>query len=104
MQGRQEYQQELFATINVEAMIPQNHLLRKLDRLLDLSFVREMTEQFYCINNGRPNRLWHFIMSVDHINHSPGANFANIINVDVQSRLKLLFSSAELTDWQIGVC
>ena len=54
MQGRQEYQPELFATINIEAMIPNNRLLRKLDRLLDLSFVRDMTEKFYCSNNGRP--------------------------------------------------
>ena len=55
MQGRQEYQSELFATIDIESMIPKNHLLRKLDRLLDLSFVREMTKDFYCENNGRPS-------------------------------------------------
>lgn len=55
MQGRQEYQPELFATIDIESMIPKNHLLRKIDRLLDLSFVREMTKDFYCENNGRPS-------------------------------------------------
>lgn len=55
MQGRQEYQPELFATIDLEAMIPKNHLLRKLDRLLDLSFIREHTKAFYCENNGRPS-------------------------------------------------
>lgn len=55
MQGRQEYQPELFTIINIEAMIPQNHLLRKLERLLDLTFVREMTAKFYCNDNGRPS-------------------------------------------------
>ncbi len=55
MQGRQEYQPELFVTIDLEAMIPKNHLLRKLDHLLDLSFIREHTKDFYCENNGRPS-------------------------------------------------
>ena len=55
MQGRQEFQPELFSEINLEALIPQNHLLRKIDRVLDLSFVRELTAPFYCDNNGRPS-------------------------------------------------
>lgn len=55
MQGRHEYQPELSTTINVEAMIPPNHLLRKVDKTLDLSFVRELTEHLYCENNGRPS-------------------------------------------------
>ena len=55
MQGKQEYQPELFTTINIEQMIPKNHLLRKLDRLLNLSFIRKMTAALYCQDNGRPS-------------------------------------------------
>lgn len=55
MQGRQNYQPELFSVIDIEKLIPKNHLLRKLDRVLDLSFIREMTAPLYCENNGRPS-------------------------------------------------
>ncbi len=55
MIGRQEYQPTLFSTVNIESFIPKNHLLRKLDSILDFSFVREMTEHLYCSNNGRPS-------------------------------------------------
>ena len=30
-------------------------MLRKIDKCIDLSFVRELTEPFYCQNNGRPS-------------------------------------------------
>ncbi len=55
MIGRQEYQPKLFSTVNIESFIPQNHLLRKVDKILDFSFVREMTQHLYCSNNGRPS-------------------------------------------------
>jgi transposase len=55
MQGRHTYQPQLFSTIKIEALIPQNHILRKIDRALDLSFVRELTQDLYCQNNGRPS-------------------------------------------------
>lgn len=55
MQGRQEYQPKLFTTFNIEALIPKGHLLRKIDGVLELSFVRELTKDFYCPNNGRPS-------------------------------------------------
>jgi transposase len=55
MLGRQEFQPQLFSTINLESLIPQNHLLRRIDKILDLSFVREMTAHLYCEDNGRPS-------------------------------------------------
>jgi transposase len=55
MQGYQEYQPELFVIANIEQMIPKNHLLRKIDKTLDLSFVRKLTAHLYCENNGRPS-------------------------------------------------
>ena len=55
MQGKHHYQPELFSTFNIEELIPKNHLLRKIDGILDLSFVRELTESFYSKNFGRPS-------------------------------------------------
>ena len=54
MQGQHKYQPKLFVQIDIEKMIPQNHLLRKIDQILDLSFARELTKEYYCQNNGRP--------------------------------------------------
>jgi transposase len=55
MQGQQQYQHQLFHYFDIESLIPQNHLLRKINQNVDLSFVRELTEPFYCQNNGRPS-------------------------------------------------
>lgn len=55
MQGRQDYQPELFSVFNMEALIPKNHLLREIDQKVDFGFVREMTAHLYCENNGRPS-------------------------------------------------
>jgi len=55
MLGRQEYQPKLFTIVDIEALIPENHFLRKVDKVLDLSFVRELSADFYCPNNGRPS-------------------------------------------------
>lgn len=55
MLGQHQYQQQLFHYFDIESLIPQNHLLRKIDKVVDLSFVRKLTESFYCSNNGRPS-------------------------------------------------
>lgn len=55
MQGRQDYQAELFSIFNMEELIPKTHLLREIDSKIDFEFVREMTAHFYCENNGRPS-------------------------------------------------
>ena len=51
MIGRQEYQPKIFSTVNIESFFPQNHLLRKVDKILDFSFIREITQHLYCSNN-----------------------------------------------------
>ena len=39
----------------LESFIPKDHCLRKLDRVLDLSFVHESVREKYCQDNGRPS-------------------------------------------------
>jgi transposase len=38
-----------------DSLIPREHLLRKVDQVLDLSFVYGLTKSYYCANNGRPS-------------------------------------------------
>jgi transposase len=53
--GRQsDSQDKLFYSFNLEAYVPQNHLLRGIDRFLDLSDLRKHLEQLYS-HTGRPS-------------------------------------------------
>jgi transposase len=54
MQGRHEYQPQLFSAIDIESLIPKSHLLRRVDRVLDLSFLAELTAPLYSKSHGRP--------------------------------------------------
>lgn len=38
----------------IEDLIPKDHLLRKINKAIDFSFIREKTTHLYCPNNGRP--------------------------------------------------
>lgn len=39
----------------LEALIPEDHYLRRLDKILDLSFIHEEVRDRYCQDNGRPS-------------------------------------------------
>jgi transposase len=41
--------------LTIEDLVPENHFLRKLEQLIDFSFIYEETKEFYCHNNGRPS-------------------------------------------------
>lgn len=45
----------LFQYVNVEELVPKNHFLRKVDAVLDLSFVREAVAECYSASRGRPS-------------------------------------------------
>lgn len=55
MQGRTSEQPPLFTQINLETFVPESHVLRRLDRVLDLSFIEEATAGFYVDKKGRPS-------------------------------------------------
>lgn len=38
----------------IEQLVPEDHLLRKIDKYIDFSFIREKVRPFYCPDNGRP--------------------------------------------------
>lgn len=38
----------------LEELVPQDHLLRKIDKAIDFSFINKICKPYYCENNGRP--------------------------------------------------
>jgi transposase len=51
---RQEAQGALFYEFSIEDHVPQDHLLRSIDRFVDLSSIRQHLAPFYS-NTGRPS-------------------------------------------------
>ena len=55
MLGRKERDQlELFITGSLRQLIPDEHVLVRVDRVLDLSWLREEVVGCYCVDHGRP--------------------------------------------------
>ncbi len=40
--------------VSIEELVPRDHLLRKIDKVIDFSFIREKVKGLYCADNGRP--------------------------------------------------
>jgi hypothetical protein len=55
MLGQKERDQlELFITGSLRQLIPDEHVLVRVDRVLDLSWLREEVADCYCLEDGRP--------------------------------------------------
>lgn len=46
-------QQEM-ELVTIESLVPADHLLRKIEKAIDLGFIRERVRHLYCEDNGRP--------------------------------------------------
>ena len=53
MLQKRETQGEMEIVI-LDQMIPENHLLRRIDHAVDFSFIHKLCEPLYCLDNGRP--------------------------------------------------
>jgi transposase len=40
--------------VSIDALVPADHLLRKIERAVDFNFIREKVAGLYCADNGRP--------------------------------------------------
>src|SRR3954464_2782371 len=55
MLGRKERDQlELFITGSLRQLVPDDHILARVDRVLDLAWLRDEVADLYCADNGRP--------------------------------------------------
>lgn len=55
MTGASQPQPNLFHTVQLDELVPQDHPLRKIRPLVDTERIRELSKPFYCENNGRPS-------------------------------------------------
>lgn len=49
-----ENQRDVIEIVNLDMMIPKDHLLRKIDKAIDFTYIYEITQDLYCHDNGRP--------------------------------------------------
>jgi hypothetical protein len=54
MLGRKECQLELFITGALRQLVPDDHILVRVDQVLDLSWLRDEVADLCCTDNGRP--------------------------------------------------
>ena len=54
MLGETQRKEPMFYYIRIEEMIPENHLLRLVDKHIELSFIREKVKHLYS-HTGRPS-------------------------------------------------
>lgn len=40
--------------VTIDELVPSDHLLRKIDKVIDFSFIHDLVKDLYCANNGRP--------------------------------------------------
>lgn len=55
MMGIAETQKNIFHTVQIEDLVPEEHPLRKIRPLVNAERVRELCKDLYCENNGRPS-------------------------------------------------
>lgn len=46
--------QSKMETVILENLVPEDHLIRKIYKYIDFSFINKMCKPYYCENNGRP--------------------------------------------------
>jgi transposase len=55
MQGRHSFDPNAKVSIDLESFVAKDHLVRRIDSVLDLSFVHELTSACYVEGKGRPS-------------------------------------------------
>jgi transposase len=52
---QKRWQEDLFVAGPLSSLIPEDHILKQVDKVLDLSWLRKEVADLYCSNNGRPS-------------------------------------------------
>ena len=55
MERRKELNRYQLEMVDLEHLVPQDHLLRKVDAAVDFNKIYEYVEELYCQDNGRPS-------------------------------------------------
>ena len=43
MQGKQQGTSETFWVVDLDSIIPEDHILKKIDKIIDLNFIRKIS-------------------------------------------------------------
>ena len=54
LRRKERDQLELFLIGSLRQLVPDDHVLARVDRVLDLSWLREEVADCYCVDDGRP--------------------------------------------------
>ena len=54
MQGKKEFKQRIYYNINLDCLVPEDHFLKRLERLVSFDFVRDITREYYS-HTGKPS-------------------------------------------------
>ncbi len=54
MLNQRQIMPSMFQMVTMDQLVPKNYFYRKIEAVLDLSFVREEVKDLYCPDNGRP--------------------------------------------------
>jgi transposase len=54
MLKRKTSRQSELEFVSIEELVPSDHLLRKIDKTIDFTFIYDKVEHLYCADNGRP--------------------------------------------------
>ena len=52
---KSKMKRDVVEVVNTDALVPQEHLLRKIDQAIDFEAVYDFVEALYCSDNGRPS-------------------------------------------------
>ena len=55
MVSRKSFDQPMYIYKTMEELIPKDHFLRKVDKVIDFNFIRELVKDLYSKNMGRPS-------------------------------------------------
>ncbi len=55
MQSRKDCQEDLFVASPLRDLVPDDHILKRVDAILDLSWLHDAVRGCYCQDNGRPS-------------------------------------------------
>lgn len=54
MQGKKKFEGKIYYQINLDSLVPEDHFLRRLDKLVSFNFVRNITKNYYS-HTGKPS-------------------------------------------------
>lgn len=55
MLRKEKSERNTLEMVSLEHLVPQDHLLRKIDYAVDFTHIYDFVEDLYCADNGRPS-------------------------------------------------